>query len=625
MSRGFWKARLFLGCAGILLASALRAQSPIGDPFVANSRAPNENSFQAQTMLADGDLLVAWEHFLSLDEGPLEIQARRFSLHHAPGDIMTLAQGAIGDDGLFNPLVASRAENGFLLTFIRFVDGNFVGCRAIPFNNEGQALGSEIGFAPAGGCGEGLVALADGTFATSWIEESSPASNQLRVYRKFGRLSSLGELISQPLRINPQPLQSSQTDGIGFLAGNAAGDMTLVWGDSEFHQRARSFSAYSRALPPPFHVAFTDFETGPAAVAVLPNGNRIFAGLNNSLGDSNYVAYQRFGSDGRPLGKMRPAQTLDHALFGDPVLAADRFGNFVIAWGSQPSIFCDRVQVRLFRADGTPVAKELFASEVNHCEGGPQVSFGNDGTFALSWIDVSGVNVAWFSASPGDEPCLARGGRLLCDTGRTGGEPEIDQPDAPGAFDALFLADFDGDGRADPCFHSGTTFSCDLGHRGRGPQVSADFGEPSDTPLMGDVDGDGRADVCVRRGDLLACDTKHDGTIGFQEQFGSAGDIPLLGDVDGDGRADLCLFHDGLFSCDLSHRGGAPDLVISFGRAGDIPVLGDFDGDGRADPCVLRGSTLRCDTRHNGGTAESILQLAVQPGDGIVMGNLDGL
>ena len=173
------------------------------------------------------------------------------------------------------------------------------------------------------------------------------------------------------------------------------------------------------------------------------------------------------------------------------------------------------------------------------CEGNPQVSFGDDGTFAVSWVDPSGVSVAWFSASPGDEPCLTRGGRLLCDTGRTGGYPEIDQPDAPdspAAFDALFLADFDGDGRADPCYHSGTTFSCDLGHRGRGPRASVDFGLPTDRPLMGDV-----------------------------------------------------------------------------------------DGDGRADPCVLRGRTLRCDLKHDGGTAEAILRLAVQPGDGIVMGNLDGL
>ncbi len=539
---------------------------------------------------------------------------------------MTLARGTIADNGLFNLLVAPRSDGGFLITFIRDdTNSDAFGCRAIPFGSDGQALGREVEFAPNGGCGDGLVALADGTFATSWLEENSPVSSHLRVYRMFGHLSPLGELISQPRRINPHPLQFSHTDALGSLAGNAAGDMTLVWRDTALPFEARSFSAYGGPLPPPFYVLFTDLDLSAPAVAVTPDGTRIFAGLNTYPIDSNYVAYQRFGPDGKPLGKVRPAQTPVNGLFGVPVIAADRFGNFVIAWGSLPGIFCDRLQARLFRADGTPVAKEFFASRVRHCEGLPQVSFANDGTFALSWIDDSGVNVAWFSASPGDEPCLTRGGRLLCDTGRTGGEPEIDQPDAPGAFDALFLADFDGDGRADPCYHSGTTFSCDLGHRGGGPQASVDFGEPSDQPLMGDVDGDGRADACVRRGDLLACDTRHDGTVSFEEHFGDVDGIPLLGDVDGDGRADLCLFRDGVFSCDLSHHGGAPDLVIHFGKPGDIPVLGDFDGDGRADPCVLRGNTLRCDTKHDGGTAEGILELAVRPGDGIVMGNLDGL
>ena len=612
---------LSLCLLGLIPTSALRAQSPIGDPFLANPPALNEDSFQSQTVLAGGDLLVAWEHAASFDGGPLSIQGRRFSLHHAPGDGATLARGVIVNNNLLNPLVAPRLDGGFLLTFIRDdVDHGSFGCRAIPFDADDQRLAGEVEFAPNGGCGEGLIALADGTFATSWLEESDP-SVRLHQYRMFARLSPLGELISRPRRINPSPLQTSLS--LASLAGNANGDMTLAWDGHP--TRARSFNADGGSLPPLLFVNFTDYVT--PSVAVLPNGNRIFAGLNHPVGDSNYVAYQRFAPDGTALGQMHPAQTLPrHALFGAPIVAADRLGNFVIAWGTQPSIFCDRLEARLFRADGTPVGKEFFPSLVDHCEGGPQVSFGNDGTFALSWVDESGVSVAWFSASPGDEPCLTRGGRLLCDTGRTGGEPEIDQPDAPAAFDALFLADFDGDGRADPCYHSGTTFVCDLGHRGRGPQATVDFGEPTDRPLMGDVNGDGRADACIRRGDLLACDTAHDGGAAeFEEHFGSPDDIPLLGDLDGDGRADLCLFHAGVFSCDLAHKGGAPDLVIHFGQAGDIPVLGDFDGDGRADPCVLRGNTLRCDTKHDGGKAEAILKLAVHPGDGIVMGNLDGL
>jgi hypothetical protein len=548
-------------------------------------------------------------------------RGRLFGLDRGPGEIMTLVQGTFEEGNPRNGLVAPRADGGFLLTFMK--DGpilNSYGCHAIAFDGRGTPLASEVEFVPQGGCGEGLVALADGTFATTW-QVGDPAFEP-RHYRMFGRLSPIGELISRPRRINPDPRRSDNSFGV--LAGNASGEMTLAWSYSPLAVKARLFSAYGGPLPPLTFVGFTD--SNVPAVAVLPNGDRIFAGLMRPPGDVNYVAYQRFSRDGAPLGHLRRAHSFQHALFGDPKIAADRFGNFVIAWGTLPGTFCDPLQARLFRADGTPVAKEIFASPVRRCEGRPQVSFGNDGTFALSWVDASGVNVAWFSASPGDEPCLTHGGRLMCDTGRTGGLPEIDQPDAPAAFDAIFLADFDGDGRADPCYHSGVTFACDLEHRGREPRARVDFGLASDRPLMGDVDGDGRADACVRRGDLLACDTAHDGgSAEMEEHFGNPAGTALLGDLDGDGRADLCLFHDGVFSCDLAHKGGAPDLVIAFGRAGDLPVLGDFDGDGRADPCVLRGHMLRCDTRHDGGTAEGVLMLVTRPGDGIVMGNLDGL
>jgi hypothetical protein len=620
---------VLLGLAGVILAQALGAQSPIGDPFLGPPIDANLQDWQAQTFLADGDLLVVWMDSPTFeDPAPISFRGRRFSLHHSPGEVMTLARGLITDNNLSNQLVAPRADGGFLLTFNRDdSDRKSDACRAIAFDTNGNPLTGEVEFA-RGGCGEGLVALADGTFATSWTEVINFDSSHPPLYMKFARLSPLGEIISRPRRINPRPRDGSFGLGHTFplLSGNAAGDMTLVWDGNP--SKARSFNAYGGTLPPLFFVHFTSF-SGTSA-AVLPNGNRIFVGQNERPNSDNYIVYQRFAPDGTPLDKIRLAHTPRHAIYGSPSVAADRFGNFVIAWGSQPSIFCDRLEARLFRADGTPVGKEFFASLVNRCEGRPKVSFGNDGIFALTWVDFAGVNVAWYSASPADEPCLTRGGHIVCDTGRTGGPPEIDQaidqPGAPPAADALFLADGDGDGRADPCYRSGTTFVCELGHRGRGPRTSVRFGEPSDLPLMGDVDGDGRAEACVRRGDLLACDTGHDGGAAeFEERFGNPNDIALLGDLNGDRRDDLCLFRDGVFSCDLAHDGGAPDRTIRFGKTGDLPALGDFDGDGRDDPCLLRGRTLRCDTKHDGGTAESILRLDVQPGDGILMGNLDGL
>jgi hypothetical protein len=391
--------------AGFLVTLPLCAQSPIGDPILANAPARNQNDFTSQTILANGDLLVVWENALSFDEGPISILGRRFSLHHPPGELMTLATGVIAEEGLTNAFVAARAGDGFLLEYARDSRGDSSGCYAIAFGNDGHPLAGATKIVPNVGCGEGLIALADGTFATSWLDGGYSPNNRLRAYRIFARLSSVGELVSRPRRINPVPLQAGQSAFGASLAGNQKGEMTLVW--DGYPASARFFNAYGGTLPP---LAFVG--TGFASAAVLPNGNRIFAGLNYSSRDINYVAYQRFAPDGTPLGRLRPAHTQRDALFGVPVLGADQAGNFVIAWGTQPTVFCDRLEARLFRADGTPVGKEFFASLGDECEGRPQVSFGTDGTFALSWVDPSGVSVAWFSASPADEPCLTRGGRL---------------------------------------------------------------------------------------------------------------------------------------------------------------------------------------------------------------------
>ena len=127
------------------------------------------NDFPSQTVLADGDLLVVWDNELTLDAPPASIVGRRFSLHHPPGPSMQLARGL---GGLFNPLLAPRGEDGFLFTFIRDeVDASSFGCFAVPFGGDGRPLGPEVQYASNVGCGEGLIALADGTYATSWLQE----------------------------------------------------------------------------------------------------------------------------------------------------------------------------------------------------------------------------------------------------------------------------------------------------------------------------------------------------------------------------------------------------------------------------------------------------------------------
>jgi hypothetical protein len=91
--------------------------------------------------------------------------------------------------------------------------------------------------------------------------------------------------------------------------------------------------------------------------------------------------------------------------------------------------------------------------------------------------------------------------------------------------------------------------------------------------------------------------------------------------VDGDGRAEACAVRGASFLCDIGHDGGAFEWESRFGSGTGLAAFGDADGDGRDEPCVLEGSELRCDAAR----AEARLTFPVQPGERLVLVNLDGL
>jgi len=366
-------------------------------------------------------------------------------------------------------------------------------------------------------------------------------------------------------------------------------------------------------------------------VAMLPDGREAWVLYMDSQRRDpprGRIHVQRVGLSGERVGsEIRVGLAADGTVARlGPQIASDRYGNFVVAWTQLSFDEICGITGRLFRSDGRPVGPDFaFSAHKFQCSEDVHMAFADNGTFGAVWLLVTPDNdvdtyFARFSASPADEPCLVRSGRLLCDTGRTGGLPEIDQ--VVTASTTVLMGDVDGDGRADPCELSGTRLRCDLDHRGGPFEWERTVDASGGTVLLGDVDGDGKADPCVWSEGLLRCQTA---SGEFQERFGAAGDVPLLGDLAGDRREELCVWRRGTFLCDTAHDGGSPEKTIAFGLPADAPLLGDFDGDGRADPCVFRGRRLLCDTAHDGGLAEGRLVLATQPGDRLLLANLDGL
>jgi hypothetical protein len=366
-------------------------------------------------------------------------------------------------------------------------------------------------------------------------------------------------------------------------------------------------------------------------VAASPDGELLVSWLTiGPRADFGEIYARRFGTDGEPLG---PSFRVSDAIPAQstPKVAADRHGNYFVAWNSRQEIGYD-VRGRLYRHDGRPVAEGFrINQDVADDQLATMSAFAPNGTLTVSYGSLDPVQtggqaavpvVRRYAASPGQEVCAVSGSEIRCDLARTGGATELQLASGSRPGGVTLFGDVDRDGRDDVCSYFRRKFRCDVGHEGAAAW-SETFGSPGDLPLLADVNGDGRADPCLRRKSSLLCDTLLDGKIHYQVTFGSGGEVPLLGDLDGDHKADLCLVNGSAWDCLLST---GQQLHFQFGHKGDSPALGDADEDGRGDPCVLRpGGRLQCNTKHDGGPPDFTLALNVPSGARLLFGNLDGL
>ncbi len=463
-------------------------------------------------------------------------------------------------------------------------------------------------------------------------------------------LDEAGRQLRPPLRVHAGVVGEQRAWPGGLAVDPAGGVITVVYeqffrSDAEpqtdVYYRRFSLAGEPLSADTRMNSHLSDWQIYPS-VAVQPGGGFVATWTSDGQ-DGSYrgIFGRRFDATGAPVGAEFQ---VNQVTFSDQIVsrvASDAAGDFVVAWKSfDPSSFGINqwdIKARLYRADGRPVGPEIYVNQERELEQeNQQVAFASNGTFQVAWSsnaqippyneNTHDVFTRRFSASRADEPCLLGDGAFRCDTGRTGGAPEVVHAFGGPAARQGLLGDIDGDGREDPCVYSAANFRCDADHEGGLAEVRIRFTvDGATTPLLGDVDGDGRADPCLYGGGRLSCDTRHDGgTPELRLSFGKRDEIPLLGDVDGDGRADACAWADGLFRCDTRHDGGSAEWSVRFGQRGDQPLLGDFDGDGRDDPCIYRQGTLLCDSAHDGGAAEGTLAFGA-PGDRLVLGNLDGL
>ena len=234
----------------------------------------------------------------------------------------------------------------------------------------------------------------------------------------------------------------------------------------------------------------------------------------------------------------------------------------------------------------------------------PTVQWQYSANSGASWYDIAGATSTSYSfvASVGDS---ARQFRAIFTNNR--GQATTTPAGLTVTSDRPFVADFDGDGRAEltiwrPADGTWYWLTSASGYDAEFAQ-GQQWGNQArgDVPLLADIDGDGKMDLIVWRATTgtwywLTSSSGFNPAMAGTRQWGNAslGDIPLVGDLDGDGKAELVVWRAStgtwfwLSSRDGYSYGGQGQRQWGNQANGDVPMLGDLDGDGRADLVIWR-------------------------------------
>jgi hypothetical protein len=448
---------------------------------------------------------------------------------------------------------------------------------------------------------------------------------------------SSGAAVGHPVSVASDPLGVEQATDRS-LAVDSAGNLVVAFSERpQVHLDAdvfvRRFSPQGDPLGEEVRVnEYLPGDQWIAAVAASPAGGFLVV-WQSELQDGDYeeIYGRLFRPDGEPAGPEFRINTVTRSAQRYPYVAADRHGNYAVAWSSFWDIEFWDTKLRLFRSDGTPINDEIRVNDSRWSSGGGNLAFAPNDTLLVGFshwtFDSTTLHDAHyrrFAVAPGSEICRVHDGVWDCQFGE-GRRDTVRVGFPPREGETPLLGDVDGDGRDDPCWFGGRSLRCDLDHAGRPAELAVRLGgRTAGVPVLADLDGDGRDELCVNRGRSLYCARARDGErLRFRGRVGLPAAPAVVGDLDGDGRDDLCAFAGGRFHCDTAPLGG-DDLVIPFGRRHDLPLLVDADGDGRDDPCVRRGSQLLCDLGHDGGEADWQVTLRGRR-DWFLAGKLDGL
>jgi hypothetical protein len=167
------------------------------------------------------------------------------------------------------------------------------------------------------------------------------------------------------------------------VATDSSGNFVVVWRSSDhdgsgYGVVGQRYASAGAPLGSEFRVNTytTNAQINPA-VASDSSGNFIVVWTSDDQDGSNDGVFgQRYASSGTPLGPEFRVNSFTLSIQGDPAVASDSSGNFVLAWNSNGFIFGQR-----YANTGAPLGPEFLVSPSGHSE--PSVASDSSGNFVV--------------------------------------------------------------------------------------------------------------------------------------------------------------------------------------------------------------------------------------------------
>jgi hypothetical protein len=367
----------------------------IGQDFIVNTTATNNQGSPSITALANGRFVVTWQSGDTGDGSAGCVRGRVYNVNGTPFDddfvVNTTATGT-----QIQSCINALADGRFIVTWTSADtgDGSESCIRGRVFDDEGNAAGTDFivnGTKPNSQYTSKMATLTDGRFVVTWASEGDDGAGTAIRARFFG---ASGSALGDDVIVNTTTADNQRNPSITALAD---GRFVMAWqsyeaGDGSGHCiRGRLYDANGTAAGDDFIVNTTaDQAQYFPSITGLVDGRFVVTWSSGDGGDgaSGCVRGRIFDAAGNAAGGDFIVNATTEGAQGEVAVTALADGRFIATWSSTDngdgSGQC--LRGRLYNVDGTAAGGDFVVNTTGaNSQLTPSVAALPDGRFVVAW------------------------------------------------------------------------------------------------------------------------------------------------------------------------------------------------------------------------------------------------